>query len=236
MLFDLNKLIKRYNLKIKGVIHVGAHYGEEDSDYNTSNIKNKIYIEASSINFKVLCENLKNQKEIILLNKAIGNFEGEIDLNIEEKNNGQSNSILRPLKHLEQYPDIKFTKKERVKMIKLNSLNLKTKYNLLNIDIQGYELEALKGANKLLDEIDVIICEINREELYENCPNYKDISNYLKQFGFKLVEKRWIGGSWGDGLYLKKDLTLIQKIRSSILNLIYSNNLIINKILSKFFK
>ncbi len=235
MLFDLNKLIKRYNLEINGVIHIGAHYGEEDSDYNAANIKKKIYIEASSKNFRVLCENLKNNKEIILLNKAIGNFEGEIDLNIEEKNNGQSNSILRPLKHLEQYPDIKFEKKERVKMIKLNSLHLNAKYNFLNIDIQGYELEALKGANELLDKIDVIICEINREELYENCPNYKDISNYLKKFGFKLVEERWIGGSWGDGLYLKKDLTLIQKISSSIFNLIYSNNHLINKILGKLF-
>lgn len=236
MLFDLNKLIRRYNLKIKGVIHVGAHYGEEDMDYNKAHIKNKLYIEASSKNFKILKENLKNQEGITLLNKAIGNFEGEIDLNIEEKNNGQSNSILKPLKHLEQYPDIKFEKKEKVKITKLNNLNLKVKYNFLNIDIQGYELEALKGANKLLSEIDVIICEINREELYENCPNFKEISNYLKQFGFELVEQRWIGGSWGDGLYLKKDLTTSQIIKSKIYNLIYSNNYLLNRILSRILK
>jgi len=40
MLISLDKMIYQYNLNIKGVLHIGAHYGQEYKDYINNNIKN----------------------------------------------------------------------------------------------------------------------------------------------------------------------------------------------------
>ena len=32
MLLNLEMLVKKYNMDIKGVIHIGAHFGEENND------------------------------------------------------------------------------------------------------------------------------------------------------------------------------------------------------------
>lgn len=78
----------------------------------------------------------------------------------------------------------------------------------MNVDTQGYELEVLKGSVELLNNIDIINIEVNRDELYKNCPMYTDIDEFLKPYGFvrKLLE--WWDGTapWGDALYVK-DIT-----------------------------
>jgi len=33
MILQLKDLVKKYNMNISGVIHIGAHYGEEVSNY-----------------------------------------------------------------------------------------------------------------------------------------------------------------------------------------------------------
>ena len=33
LLMDFRKLYKKYNLNITGIIHIGAHYGDELDDY-----------------------------------------------------------------------------------------------------------------------------------------------------------------------------------------------------------
>ena len=100
MNFVIENLVKRYNLKISGVIQIGAHWGEENEQYLKSDIKNIVYIEPFSKSFQILESKFKNQRNTIIINKAIDNFEGSVDLNIESKNSGQSNSILNPEKHL----------------------------------------------------------------------------------------------------------------------------------------
>ena len=37
----------------------------------------------------------------------------------------------------------------------------------INMDVQGYELEVLKGATKTLEQVDYVYCEVNRDEVYE---------------------------------------------------------------------
>ena len=77
-------------------------------------------------------------------------------------------------------------------------------FNFLNIDVQGYELEVLKGGAKTLEGIDYIYTEINRAEVYENTPHVDELDSYLKPYGFIRVESDWTGDTWGDGLYIKE--------------------------------
>ena len=124
-------------------------------------------------------------------------------MNVETANQGQSNSLLKPKKHLEQYAWIQFHKTEKVNVYRLDNLIFERKdYNFLNMDIQGYELEALKGAKQTLKSIDYVYTEVNRDEVYENCARVEQLDFFLKDF--ERVHTNWMGGTWGDSLYLRK--------------------------------
>jgi FkbM family methyltransferase len=204
MLLDLVQINKKYNLKIKGVIHVGAHYGREFSVYQTLGIQKILFFEPVLQTFKILEQHIGSKA--IAVNKAVGNENKKIPMYIETANEGQSSSILAPELHLQQRPDIIFHSKQEVDMVRLDDfINDKENYNFLNMDVQGYELEVLKGAKILLHKIDYILTEINRAEIYKDCAKIDELEIFLKPYGFKFVEENWAGsnGTWGDGFFIK---------------------------------
>jgi FkbM family methyltransferase len=203
MLLDLKSLIQKYDLNITGVIHIGAHYGQEHEIYLNNKIERIMYFEPLKKNFEVLKKNYPNHKE--MYNIALGNFNGEIEMYVESANSGMSSSILLPKKHLDQYPHIIFNDKEIVEIKRFDDLVLdKDGYNLIMIDVQGYELEVFKGSAEFLENVDYIISEINRDEVYENCAKIQDLLSFLSPYGFELVEQNWAGDTWGDGFFIKK--------------------------------
>jgi hypothetical protein len=190
-------------MKINGVLHIGAHYGEEHGLYKQNNISNVAYFEPLQSNFNVLKNNVG--EDAILFNIALGNETKQVEMFVESVNSGQSSSVLEPSLHTVIYPSIVFDKREVVNMKKLDDINLDfNNYNMINIDVQGYELEVFKGSINTLKKIDYIISEINRDELYKNCVQINELKEFLGQFGFQLVEEEWYGGgTWGDGLFVK---------------------------------
>lgn len=111
--------------------------------------------------------------------------------------------------HLTEHPNVLFDGTTEVckikvldKIIEEDNINLNN-YNLLNIDVQGYELKVLKGAIKTLPYIKFIIAEVNRDEVYEGCPMVNEIDDFLKNFNFVNVYTYWQSTSWGDALYVK---------------------------------
>ena len=78
-------------------------------------------------------------------------------------------------------------------------------FNFINIDVQGYELEVLKGARNTIESIDLILSEINKEEMYKGCAKVEDIDEFLAELGFQRIAHYWQldGGTYGYGLYLK---------------------------------
>jgi FkbM family methyltransferase len=200
MLLDLVQLKNKYNLNIKGVIHVGAHFGQEFSTYEKLGVKDVMFFEPAPNTFEVLKRHIGDKAKLV--NVALGNTIGEIEMNVETANNGQSSSILNPIIHLQQYPHITFNNKIKVPITKLDTFDL-TGYNFINIDVQGYELEVFKGASEKLNDIDYIMTEVNRAEVYENCAKVEELDSFLKEYGFERVETTWDGITWGDAFYLK---------------------------------
>ena len=190
-------------MNVSGIIHIGGHYGEEHNTYKNNNIRNIVYFEPLKSNFEVL---KKNVEDSIVYNMALGNDTCDIEMFVETENAGQSSSILEPNLHLVQYPTIVFDKREIVKMDKLDNIfpELTGNFNMINIDVQGYELEVFKGAEKTLETIDYVMTEINRDEVYTNCAKIHELQEFLGKFGFQLVEEYWMGGIWGDGFFIKK--------------------------------
>lgn len=207
MLINFSSLCEKYNLNIRGVIHIGAHYGEEIKDYIDKGIAELVFFEPLSRSLEVLEENLSyyaDNANIIVFPYALGNEEKEVEMYVSS-HKGMCSSVLKPKIVLEQYPSITFNDRETVQMIRLDDSEINfNNYNLLNIDVQGYELEVLKGSEKTLNNIDYIYTEINREEVYENAPHVDELDAFLDPYGFVRVETDWSGDTWGDAFYIKE--------------------------------
>lgn len=203
MLISLDSIIKDYQLNIRGVIHIGAHWGEEYAEYKNQGIQNLMFFEPIQANYKYLKKSISESRNVHVRNVALGNKRGTVEMFVEIANQGQSCSVLEPEKHLSQYPSITFPYREIVKINKLDNIRFNCSlFNMINIDVQGYELEVFKGAVKTLRAIDVIYTEVNRDEVYKNCARVEQIDAFLSDF--TRVKTEWTGGSWGDALYLRQ--------------------------------
>ena len=205
---------RKYKLAISGVIHVGGHYGEEIPDYIKLNIKNIYLFEPLKENFEIL------QKQVLKHNVdsnvqsycyALGAEDREQKIYLSS-NNLESSSLLQPDQHLIDHPTVKFDGERNIKVKKLDQFKIFNS-NFLNMDVQGFELEVLKGSLETLKKIDYIYCEVNRASTYKNNPLVNDLDIFLEEYNFIRCETVWAGKklSWGDAFYVRKDKLSINK-------------------------
>lgn len=208
MFIDLNTLITKYDLKIKGVLHVGACLLEEIDTYTNNGIKNVVWIEGNS--------NLIEEGKKIIENKKVNHTlldylvydQDDIELDFYITNNTQSSSVLQFGKHKQYYSYIDFVETVKKKaytlktIIEKNNINVNN-YNMLNLDLQGVELRALKSLGEYINNIDYIYTEINNDSIYINNDLLQDIDMFLQKYGFKRAETALLNENWGDAFYIK---------------------------------
>ena len=206
MIITFADIVKKYDMKISGVIHIGGHYGEEVGSYVEQGINDIVLFEPLKENFEILKKNVSNFDANIEGHRvALGNSNGNITMNLSS-NGLESSSILKPKLHLELYPDITFDNTEEVEIKKLDDYNY-SNYNFMNMDVQGYELEVLRGGSNTLQYIDYLYCEVNRNEVYEGNAYIQELDDYLSSYSMKRVETSWWDdGDWGDALYIKEKI------------------------------
>ena len=208
MLINFNDLFF-LSSKVNGIIHIGAHNLEELPDYLKGNVRKIIWIEANPEKYNFIEERLKSFENMNLGKFAAGRDKDFQNLNLS--NNGQSSSLLEFGTHKISYPDIDYISTIKVEIKSLdawleeNFIN-KYAYNFINIDIQGYELEALKGMPNQLKIAEYVYLEVNFEEVYIGCSQIKDIDQFLLKFGFKRVGLRKTDKGWGDAIYSKNNI------------------------------
>lgn len=194
MYISFETLVNTFNLNIKGVIHVGGHLGEEIPSYQK--YTNNIHV------FEPLKHCIdKITDSVKKYNFALGEEEGEKTFYLADNN--QSSSFLKPKLHIAMHPTVHFIDETKIQIKTLDSFNI-TDSNFLNMDVQGYELNVLKGAKNTLNYIDAIYTEINLEELYENNALLDEMDEWLKEKKFERVWQHITPHYWGDALYVRK--------------------------------
>lgn len=199
-------LWERYNITPKGVLHVGGNRGEEAPVYLELGVPKQIWIEANPEIFVQLKETLRGNPEALAYNYAIGENDFENTILHVANNAGQSSSLLPLGTHAKQHPDVFYTKDIPVVMRRLDSLipeEVWPNYDFLNMDIQGYELFALRGMGHYLQYFKWLYLEINNGEVYQGNGDVNAVDKYVGQYGFKRVETKMVG-IWGDALYIKQ--------------------------------
>ena len=103
----------------------------------------------------------------------------------------QSSSLLTmEQRHKDAFPYTKDSYKESISIVTLDSVisNLAIESPLfVKIDVQGYELNVLRGAAATLPMIDILIVEVSFTRLYENQPLFEDINKELRKYQFEYV-------------------------------------------------
>jgi len=202
MLIPFQSIFNKYQLKINGILHIGAHECEEKIYYNHCGINDNkiIWIEGNPTIAERMGKIVPN-----VFNALISDKEEEVDFIIT--NNGQSSSILELETHKKEHPHVFEVGRIKLKTMTIKDFLEKNKiepfFNFIVLDIQGVELLALKGMGDLLKNIDYIYSEVNEKYLYKNCGLIGEIDTYLEQFGFKRVETVMTCHGWGDAFYIK---------------------------------
>ena len=120
------------------------------------------------------------------MNYALGNENGEKTIYLNEYSPSSSILEMNEL-HKKAFPFTEKTIPEKIEIKKLDEistdLNL-VKPLLIKIDVQGFEMEVIKGGLKTIKQADIIIIETTFEELYNGQPLFHEIYTFLQELGF----------------------------------------------------
>lgn len=206
MLLDLNDLISKYHLNITGILHVGAHLAEEAKIYHELGVKKVWWVEGNEDNISRIVTEVEQYGEPNVILALVADEDGkEVTFNITNYDS-MSSSILEFGTHPTFSPDTVFVEHRKQKTWTLDTLvraNGIWGVNFLNMDLQGAELMALKGAENLIKELDYIYTEVNCKEVYVGCAQVEQLDALLT--GFDRVETGWVADQgWGDALYVRR--------------------------------
>lgn len=121
-------------------------------------------------------------------NAAIGPSRATLPMNVSKRDDSSS---LLPISSMQEtvFPNTGRARIDNVRVSPLNDflndVDLE-RPSLLKIDVQGFELEVLKGSDDCLDRFDAVYVEASFIQLYDGQPFASDIIDYLHQRGFKL--------------------------------------------------
>lgn len=83
---------------------------------------------------------------------------------------------------------------------------------LIKADVQGYELEVLRGASGVLAAADAVLLEVSFRELYEGQPLAHDVIGYLGERNFAVADICSYSQA-ADGTLLQSDLLFVRRDR-----------------------
>lgn len=178
----------RKGYDINGIIHIGTNDWYEYPFYKKMGIDNLI-------GFEPLPEAVERARKrfpgVVVYQVALGNIDGELDL-LVASGDGQSSSFLDLTpEYSKEFPDIELIKMQGVKVKKFTTWLNDTPnfkfydYDTVVIDVEGFELEVLKGMGETIRYFKFLNIECSGEPTYKNGPTAREIIDYLETKGFQ---------------------------------------------------
>lgn len=197
-------LFDKWNIKPKGIIHIGAHLCQEREIYKNAGCDDSsvLWIEG---NPDIYNRARQMFPDINIYNALISDKDSTVDF-IVTNNDGASSSFLELGEHLIHHPDVFEVERKKMKTIDFgsfvsdNNIDMNM-YDFLIMDIQGAELHALKGMIPLFKYFNGIYLEVNNSEIYKKCGQLPEIIDFLKQHGFDMKDIHMTQWNWGDAYF-----------------------------------
>ncbi|MBA43163.1 MAG: hypothetical protein CMF62_04030 [Magnetococcales bacterium] len=175
-------LLFKFNEKnIDTFIDIGANIGYYTLFFAHKNIKTYSF-EPNLENYNILCNNLKINKfnNSVVHNLGLSDSQSELEFYYKKEKSGHGTFNEKIVRQQQ----LNLTKK--IKVDKLDNINISGKNLMIKIDIEGYELNAIKGMINLLNsnKVKVFCIEISRKFYGKDIE--QQIINILKKYYSKL--------------------------------------------------
>jgi len=207
-------LAKSLGLNDSGILDVGGAIGNTAILFAKKNPNSHIWVFEPILETRSKLTNaVSTYNNITIVPKAVGNSIGRTVINMANRITSSSILSLKTEQNSKAFSDTLIKQgEEEIEITTLDSeIPHDKKISILKIDVQGYELEVLKGAADTLRRTAVVVLELNNHENYEGSPKYYQLDECMRQNGFILYDifpslkdkgrlKEW------DTIYLRKDL------------------------------
>lgn len=204
--------IKQFLPKNPIIVEAGAHIGSDTRRMEKAWKDAQIYaFEPSPDVYKTLHKKCRKKKNIKTFQLALGQeistakfYPSQAAEKGAEACNAQG-SLLPPSKKDWAWPSIGFKKPVDVQVTTLDAWAQKEKVNKVDflwLDMQGYELAALKGCPEILKTVQVIQTEVSKRPFYEGSALAEEIQAFLESQGFLTIYMT--PEDHGDALFVRK--------------------------------
>jgi FkbM family methyltransferase len=209
-----NDFILRFSKNCDALIDIGANRGTFTDFFLATNKDIRSYLfEPLPELFKFLKLKYPNKSRIIIFNKAISNNVGTSFFHVAA-NDGQSSSLYEiGERHKQAAPHALEVKEIEVEVSTLDIILKDEIFEnaFLKIDVQGAELQVLKGAANTLNRTAAIHVEVSIQSLYKGDTLGYEIWDYLANCGFTLYGMDpWFRDAKANGELLQCDLFFIK--------------------------
>jgi FkbM family methyltransferase len=210
------RIVKPYLPKNPVILEAGAFDGSDSLKILKFWPKAKLHsFEPVPQNYKLLAEKAKKHDNMRTYPIALSNANGSAKFYVSEHSNnpgvpGQSSSLLAPKEHLAYAPTVLFKNEITVPTLTIDTWAAEygvNKIDFMWLDMQGFELNALKACPHILKTVKAILTEVEFVEAYEGQYLYEEVKKWLESQGFELLainfdpnNKPW----FADALFVRK--------------------------------
>ena len=185
--FEHEALMKSFP-PISTIVDVGAHHGQFALISRICHPSAKIYsFEPYPKSAQKFTKILRADSNVKLFITALGDRADTVMLNVT--NRSDSSSIMEPTLQNEIFPGTHKVTSEKITISALTDVISDEEIicpALLKIDVQGFELEVLKGALPKLSKFHYVLVEVSFIELYEEQPLAHKVDDLLRKNNFIL--------------------------------------------------
>ena len=171
------------------IVDVGANRGQFTlAALNVLPQANILCFEPLESAYNGLISLFDGESRVSMHNTAIGDIDTYMSMNVSNKEDSSSLLEISDLQ-AEIFPGTEHSDFEKVAVCRLSKFmtnDLLDKNILIKIDVQGYELEVLRGAGEILSKVQTIYVECSFIELYAQQAAAKDVIEFLSTHGFSL--------------------------------------------------
>ena len=194
-----HKKISRYlsELDIEKIVDIGAHKGEFlENTLRLEKISSFYAFEPQKNIFKELKEKFSNNQKVTLFNFAMDKEIANKKLKINKLSMTSSlaeineKSLYLKIKNFLTFSKSNFEIEYEVQTNTVDKIfeNINLQKALLKIDVEGFEMNVIKGSQMELKEIPFILLENQFGNHYKN-NNFNDIRGFLSERNFMICKK-----------------------------------------------
>jgi FkbM family methyltransferase len=192
------------------VVEAGAHRGYDTLAMSKYWPSGHIYaFEPVPSLFALASQRIARQHNVSCYPLALGNAVGSARMYVSGGASDASSSLLPPKEHLSDHTDVTFPQEIKINTTTLDAwaeANQITRVDFLWLDMQGYELAALKAAPKILGTVRAIHSEVYLKESYAGVPLYPEVREYLQEQGFRVEREKLPWTDAGNVLFVRETL------------------------------